>query len=82
MATSRTARRSQRLLVVVQIAASLVLASGGGLMVKSFITLLHVDRGFAANHVPSLTVSSWTSGRVRDDASNRALYHDVIHTLS
>jgi putative ABC transport system permease protein len=82
MATSRTARHWQRLLVVVQIAASLVLASGGGLMVKSFVTLIHVDHGFSADHVLSLTVSSWTSGRVRDDASNRALYHDVIHTLS
>jgi putative ABC transport system permease protein len=67
---------------VAQIAASLVLAAAGGLMVKSFVTLLHVDRGFSADHVLSLTVSSWTSSRVRDDASSGALFHDVVHAVS
>jgi putative ABC transport system permease protein len=82
MATSRTARRTQRTLVVAQIAVSLVLAAAGGLMVKSFVTLLHVDRGFSADHVLSLTVSSWTSSRVRDDASSGALFRDVVHAVS
>jgi putative ABC transport system permease protein len=82
MATSRTARRTQRALVVAQIAVSLVLAAVGGLMAKSFVTLLHVDHGFSADHVLSLTVSSWTSSRVRDDASSRALFHDVVRALS
>jgi predicted permease len=82
LATSRTARRSQRVLVVVQIAVSLVLASAGGLMVKSFVALLHVDHGFSADHILSLTVSSWPSSRVRDDASRRAFFHDVVHAMS
>jgi putative ABC transport system permease protein len=82
MTTSRATRRTQRALVVAQIAVSLVLAAAGGLMVKSFVALLHVDRGFSSDHVLSLTVSAWPSSRVQHYDSSGAFFHDVIDAVS
>jgi predicted permease len=59
---------SQRLrngLVVAEIAFSLVLLAGAGLLLRSFARLMNVDRGFQTDH--SLTMGIWPSpGRYSD----------------
>jgi predicted permease len=50
-------RRLQTGLVVAQVALSLMLLCGAGLMVKSLYQLLHVDSGFAADGVLTLQVN-------------------------
>ncbi|MCH9651422.1 MAG: ABC transporter permease [Deltaproteobacteria bacterium] len=47
-------------LVVAQIALSLILVIGAGLLLKSFATLLAEDRGFRVEGIASLTVQSWS----------------------
>jgi putative ABC transport system permease protein len=44
-------RKVRRLLVAMEIALALVLVSGAGLMVRSFVRLAHVDTGFHAENV-------------------------------
>lgn len=53
---------SQRLrsaLVVTEIALAVVLLIGAGLLVRSFVTLINVDPGFAVDRVASLQVFIW-----------------------
>jgi putative ABC transport system permease protein len=44
-------------LVVVEVAAALVLLAGAGLLVRSFVTLAHVDPGFTPEHATLLRLS-------------------------
>src|SRR6185295_3123755 len=44
-------RRIGSLLVVLEVALALVLLAGGGLMLKSFVRLIHVDPGFDPHNV-------------------------------
>lgn len=49
-------RKLQRLFVISQIAMSVVLALGAGLVVRSFIALRHVKLGFDPDHVLSVRI--------------------------
>ena len=57
--TSRPRRRLQSAFVVVQFALALVLLVGAGLLVRSFVSLLRVERGFDPQGVLAATVQSW-----------------------
>ncbi|MDQ3996175.1 MAG: ABC transporter permease, partial [Gemmatimonadota bacterium] len=57
--TGRPRRRLQNGFVVVQFALALVLLVGAGLLVRSFVSLLRVERGFDPHNVLAVTVQSW-----------------------
>jgi putative ABC transport system permease protein len=62
--TGRPRRRLQNGFVVVQFALALVLLVGAGLLVRSFVSLLRVERGFDPRNVLAVTVQSWAYYRV------------------
>ncbi|MGD0497139.1 MAG: ABC transporter permease [Bryobacteraceae bacterium] len=57
-------------LVVAETALALVLTGGAGLMMNSFIRLMHVDLGFNPKNL--LSVSGWLGRRVAHDEEHRA----------
>ena len=66
----RATRRVRRGLVVAQIALSLMLVIGAGLLVRSFTALLDEDRGFRTNDINVTIVQTW--GHI--DAGERATF--------
>ena len=60
--TATAGRRRHRMrsaMVVAEVALSLVLLVGAGLLVRSFVSLLRVDRGFRGDGVLAVTVQTW-----------------------
>ncbi|HYO99512.1 MAG TPA: ABC transporter permease [Pyrinomonadaceae bacterium] len=55
----RSRHRLRSTLVVAEIALALVLLIGAGLLLRSFVSLLRVDPGFAADKVVALQVFIW-----------------------
>lgn len=55
----RSRRRLQSSLVIGELALALVLVVSAGLLVRSFVGLLRVDRGFDSRNVLAVTVQSW-----------------------
>jgi putative ABC transport system permease protein len=62
--------------VITEIALSLVLMAGAGLMLRSFAHLLAVNPGFVSDHV--LTMNLFISPAKFSDAKKRALYVDQV----
>lgn len=62
--------------VIAEVALSLLLLSGAGLMLRSFAHLLAVAPGFAIDHV--LTMNLFVSPAKFGDTSKRALYVDQV----
>ena len=56
----RRVARARDALVIVQVAATLVLLIGAGLLLRSFSFLVKEDRGFRAEGVAVLTVQTWS----------------------
>jgi predicted permease len=56
---SRSRRRAHNLLVVAEIALALVLMVGAGLLMRSFASLLGVERGFHPDGVVVATMQAW-----------------------
>jgi putative ABC transport system permease protein len=82
--TSTTALVSQRLrhaLIVVELALSLVLLNGAGLLLKSFLRLQEVDGGFRPDHVLTMRISPPETKYARPEQL-RAFYRDVVDRVS
>jgi putative ABC transport system permease protein len=77
----RKGDRVRRLLVVAEVALSLVLLVGGGLMLRSFARLTSVDPGFDPRGVLTLTVSLAGSSHTTD-AARAAFFEQLLRQVS
>jgi putative ABC transport system permease protein len=69
-------RRLQRALVIAQLALTVLLAAGAGLLLRSFYNLSHVDGGFdAANAFTFHIGAAWNEDRGKIGALQVALIH-------
>ncbi|MGZ4898173.1 MAG: FtsX-like permease family protein, partial [Candidatus Angelobacter sp.] len=71
-----SSQRLRSILVVAEIAFSLVLLAGAGLLLRSFMRLANVDKGFDADHV--LTMHIAVSPVTYTDNRTEAVYLDQI----
>jgi putative ABC transport system permease protein len=77
---SKTHRRLRSGLVVVQLALSVVLLVGAGLLVKSFLLLLKVNSGINPHDILTAGVPL-AEGNVYDPARQREFYRQVLDRL-
>jgi len=68
-------------LVVVEVALSLVLLVGAGLMIKSFWRLLNVDPGFNPRNLLAIELSL-TSDRYAEDTQRAVFYQQLLERVS
>jgi putative ABC transport system permease protein len=69
--------RLRHFLITAEIALSLVLVIGAGLLIKSFVRLTGVDPGFHAQHLITARISLPES-QYREDHLVTALFHDLV----
>jgi len=67
--------------VVAQICFALVLLTGSGLLMRSFVRLAGVDPGFDANHLLIFKVSLPT-GKYKDDPARLAFFREFLSRVS
>ena len=79
--TAPRVRRLRRLLVAGEVAATLVLLAGAGLLGRSFLRVLAVDPGFDPRGLATLRVSL-DQGRYQTGAHARAFYLDLMPRLA
>lgn len=82
--SSTTRLSSQRLrqcLVVAELALSLVLLNGAGLLIRSFLRLQDVDPGFRPDHVLTMRISLPESKYTKPEQV-RAFYRDALDRVS
>ncbi|MGC2620058.1 MAG: ABC transporter permease [Acidobacteriaceae bacterium] len=77
----RTRGRLRSVLVVGQVALSLILLIAAGLLVRSFSRLLHTDPGFDADHVLTMEVSLPTEKYARPDQQIE-FFQEVLRRIS
>ena len=77
----RSGSKTKSLLVVSQIALSLVLLIAAGLLLRSFNRLLHVDPGFEAHNLLTMNVSLSTNKYAKPD-QQIAFFDDVLQRIS
>ena len=81
-----TASRSRsplaRVLVISQVAFSLVLVAGAGLFLRSLINLTRVDTGFNKENVLRLDIDASSAGYKSDDPRLRSLYQQIEARVS
>jgi macrolide transport system ATP-binding/permease protein len=64
-------------LVVLELATTMVMLAGAGLLGKSFYKLLHVDIGFIPSHLATLQIIA-PEARYSKDAQSIALHRDIV----
>lgn len=72
--------RMQGLLVATQMAMAVILLTGSGLMIKTFVGLLRVDPGFHAEDVLTMRVTA-PSGTYPEEADVRSFYEELLRRL-
>jgi putative ABC transport system permease protein len=72
-------RRLRSALVFADVALALLLLTGAGLMMKSFVRLLEVNPGFDPSHTLTLTLSLW--GPKSADAPAIAFFDEVLQRV-
>ncbi|MEJ7576826.1 MAG: ABC transporter permease [Pyrinomonadaceae bacterium] len=72
--------RVRSLLVVAEIALSLVLLIGAGLLIKSFLHLREINPGFDPNNVITATLS--LSGKYEEEAQQAEFFQKVVGRIS
>jgi putative ABC transport system permease protein len=77
----RASQGLRRALVVAEIALSLVLLAGSGLLLRSFVRLMEVDPGFRADGVLTMRMSL-PDARYPREPQIRAFYRDVVERVS
>ena len=78
--SSARGRRTRSVFVVIEVALALVLLVGAGLLVRSFIHLLHVDTGFNTDRTTTMRVSL-PSARYREPAQVAQFFDRVIERM-
>ena len=68
--------RLRSLLVVSELAFSLMLLIGAGLLIRSFVRLQNVSPGFATDHVLTMEVAA-SDPKYRDDKAAANLYREI-----
>jgi len=69
--------RTRRLLIVCEVAFSLVLLTGAGVMIRSLLALQHVDAGFDPHNVLTMKVGL-PETRYKTPAQTTAFYNDAL----
>ncbi|HXD33776.1 MAG TPA: ABC transporter permease [Pyrinomonadaceae bacterium] len=77
---SPAGKRTRSLLVTVEVALSLVLLIGAGLMIKSFLRLQQMNLGFNPDHVLSVSLSLSRS-RYSEDRQQAAFFQEALERL-
>jgi putative ABC transport system permease protein len=78
--TTGTSHLLRSSLVVFEVALSLVLLVGAGLLIRSFLSLLKTDPGFNPDHV--LTMNLVLPGaKYKDETARAAFYNDLIQRV-
>ena len=77
---SRSSKRLRRILVAVEVAASVALVLMTGLLVTSLMRLMHINRGFDADHVITAEINL-PSKSYPDQQSRTAFYRRVLQRL-
>jgi predicted permease len=80
VSAARRVRQAASLLVVAEIAFSIVLLIGAGLIIKSFARLLAVDPGFRTDRVMTMEIQV-PADRYRDPAPCRAFYDRAFSAI-
>jgi putative ABC transport system permease protein len=75
--TSRGGRRIRGLLVVAEVAVSLVLLAGAGLLTRSFLNQVNVKRGFRTDHILTLRMF-FAPARYHDNARRAAYWNEIL----
>ncbi len=75
----RERHRFRSLLVVSDVALALLLLTGAGLMMKSFVRLLEVNPGFDPSNTLTMSISLW--GTKAEDAKAFAFYQQVLRSV-
>ena len=76
----RSRRTLQRTLVVAEIAMTLMLSVGAGLLIRSLVRLQHVDLGFESSNLLTFQLSL-PDARYKDENASRAFYERLLERL-
>ena len=78
--TTTTSHRLRSSLVVFEVALSLMLLVGAGLLTRSFLSLLRTDPGFNPDHVLTMNLVL-PSAKYKDNSSRAAFYNDLVQRV-